>query len=123
MLFNRYLQTTKKATGLSSEFEQAIIRLIACSILLIYTSFSYSIGVIHHFSIVAMYIASIPFCILFIIWTYFHKNLIHKRLILAMLVEVGTTTYALALSDQIGAPLIVVYFWLIFGNGLRHGRT
>jgi two-component system sensor histidine kinase RpfC len=41
---------------------------------------------------------------------------------MAMLVEIGTTTYALSLSDQAAAPLIVVYFWLIFGNGLRHGR-
>ncbi|NIQ16391.1 MAG: hypothetical protein GTO02_18965, partial [Candidatus Dadabacteria bacterium] len=121
MKFIRNTKITQQVTGLSSEFEQAIIRLIACGILLIYTAFSYSIGAIHHFSIVAMYIASIPFCILFIIWTYFQRNLNHKRLILAMLVEVGTTTYALALSDQTAAPLIVVYFWLIFGNGLRHG--
>ena len=123
MKFNNFIKSSKQATGLNSEFEQAIIRLVACSILLIYTAFAYSIGSIPHFSIVAMYIASIPFCILFIIWTYFQKSLNHKRLILAMLVEVGTTTYTLALSDQTAAPLIVVYFWLIFGNGLRHGRT
>jgi len=107
---------------INSEFEQSIIRLIACSVLLIYTSISYSNGDITHHSIVTMYMASIPFCLVFIAWTYFDKAISHKRLFLAMLVEIGTTTYALALSGEGAAPLIVVYFWLIFGNGLRHGR-
>ncbi len=112
----------KNLRKINSEFEQSIIRLIACSVLLIYTSISYSKGDITHHSIVTMYIASIPFCLLFIAWTYFDKAISHKRLFLAMLVEIGTTTYALALSGEGAAPLIVVYFWLIFGNGLRHGR-
>jgi len=107
---------------INSEFEQSIIRLIACSVLLLYTSIAYSTGIIQHHSIVTMYIASIPFCLLFIIWTYLDRALNPKRLFLAMLVEIGTTTYALALSGEGAAPLIVVYFWLIFGNGLRHGR-
>jgi two-component system, sensor histidine kinase RpfC len=111
-----------KLRKINSEFEQSIIRLIACSVLLIYTSISYLNGDITHHSIVSMYVASIPFCLLFIAWTYFDKAISHKRLFLAMLVEVGTTTYALALSGEGAAPLIVVYFWLIFGNGLRHGR-
>jgi len=106
---------------LNSELEQSIIRLIACTILLIYTSLLYSIGEIRAFSIVAMYVASIPFCILYIIWTYLDQAINKKRLFLAMFVEVGTTTFALSQSGESGAPLIVVYFWLIFGNGLRHG--
>lgn len=107
---------------INSELEQSIIRLVACILLLIYTYFAYSIGAIEHKSIVLMYLASILFCVVFIIWTYLSDAVNHKRLFLAMIVEIGTTTYALALSDEAAAPLIVVYFWLIFGNGLRHGR-
>ncbi len=119
---NLFSKSARPQRKLNSEFEQSFIRLTACSILLIYTSIMYFYGKIEHHSIVTMYIASIPFCLLFIVWTYFDKALNPKRLFLAMLVEIGTTTYALALSGEIAAPLIVVYFWLIFGNGLRHGR-
>jgi len=112
----------KLGNKLNSELEQSVIRLIACSILLLYTSIAYSKGLINHHSIVIMYVASIPFCLLFIAWTYYDKKLNSKRLFLAMIIEIGTTTYALALSGEAAAPLIVVYFWLIFGNGLRHGR-
>ena len=106
---------------IGNEFEQANIRLIACLILLGYTWFGYHIGGID-FSIVLMYVASIPFCLSYIAWTYVDRKMNQKRLFLAMLVEIGTTTYALAGSGEVAAPLIVVYFWLIFGNGLRHGN-
>jgi two-component system sensor histidine kinase RpfC len=112
----------KQSMSLGSEYLQAIIRLTACSILLTYTTIFYLTGELKNFSIVAMYIASIPFCLLYIVWTLYENKLNHNRLILAIIVEVTTTTYALSLSGQVAAPLIVVYFWLIFGNGLRHGR-
>jgi two-component system sensor histidine kinase RpfC len=106
---------------IGNEFEQSFIRLIACLLLLAYTYFGYRIGGLDK-SIVLMYVASIPFCLGLIAWTYLERELNQKRLALAMLIEIGTTTYALAASGEVAAPLIVVYFWLIFGNGLRHGN-
>jgi two-component system, sensor histidine kinase RpfC len=113
----------KNKDRIGSEYEQAFIRLIACTLLLVYVAISYHIGALEHFNVVAMYFASIPFCILFVIWTKHDSPLIHKRLIIAMLIEISTTTYALAYGGQATAPLIVVYFWLIFGNGIRHGKN
>ena len=40
-----------------------------------------------------------------------------------MFADVGTTTFALAMSGEAATPLIVVYFWVNFGNGLRFGRN
>lgn len=119
---NSSQKQSKSSRKLNSELEQSIIRLIACSLLLGYVTAMFMAGKIENHSIVTMYMASIPFCLLFVVWTYFDKALNPKRLFLAMLIEVGTTTYALALTGETAAPLIVVYFWLIFGNGLRHGR-
>ncbi len=114
------VRSVRHLRGISDEFEQSIIRLMACLFLLFYTTIAYLFGAVDK-SIVYMYVASIPFCLAFIGWTFIERDKNHKRLYLAMLVEVGTTTYALALSGEAAAPLIVVYFWLIFGNGLRHG--
>ncbi|MEX2525370.1 MAG: ATP-binding protein [Gammaproteobacteria bacterium] len=111
----------KSLRKIGSEFEQSIIRLVACTILLGYTFIGYQYGEIG-VSVVFMYVASIPFCLAYIAWTYIQRELNQKRLILAMLVEIGTTTYALASAGEFAAPLILVYFWLIFGNGLRHGN-
>lgn len=111
----------KSLRKIGSEFEQSLIRLVACTLLLVYTFIGYQYGEIG-LNVVLMYVASIPFCIAYIIWTYVHRELNQQRLILAMLVEIGTTTYALASSGEFAAPLILVYFWLIFGNGLRHGN-
>lgn len=116
-------QSPGDANKINSEHLQSKIRMAACSLLYIYVSLGYYVfGFIEHHSIITMYAVSIPFCIIFILWTYYSPDLNKKRLFLAMLVEIGTTTYALALSDEGAAPLILVYFWLIFGNGLRHGR-
>jgi two-component system sensor histidine kinase RpfC len=102
------------------EFEQAVIRLIACLILTIYTAIAWSHNLMGD-NILYMFLATLPFSALFIIWTVFAPDRNEKRLLLAMVVEVATTTFAMASSGEAAAPLIVISFWLIFGNGLRHG--
>ena len=103
------------------EFEQSIIRLLACSFLFIYTFIGFRLGLLDY-SIVLVFLASLPFCLAFIFWTYIDRGENHHRLLLALLVEIGTTTYALAKGGEWVAPAVLVYFWLIFGNGIRHGR-
>jgi two-component system sensor histidine kinase RpfC len=107
--------------GVSDEFEQSIIRFLACAFLFVYTFYGFSYKLMDY-SIVLVYLSSLPFCLAFIFWTYIDRSKKHHRLILAMLVEIGTITYALAKGGEWAAPIILVYFWLIFGNGIRHGR-
>lgn len=102
------------------EYEQAVIRLVACTLLTIYTFISYLHGTID-VAIVNLFLATIPCCILFMIWSYGDHSINPLRMNLAILTGVGATTYALALSGEVAAPIIVIYFWILLGNGLRFG--
>ncbi len=105
-----------------SEHEQAIVRLFCCTLLAIYTAVASTFGKID-FLVVEMYLASIPFCIFIILWAIVDLKVNHTRRLLAMLADVGTTTFALAAGGEVATPLIAFYFWVIFGNGLRYGRV
>ncbi|NKB36671.1 MAG: hypothetical protein GKR93_05790 [Gammaproteobacteria bacterium] len=105
-----------------SEHEQAIVRLICCTILAVYTSIASAFGEMDSL-VVLMYLASIPYCIFIILWTFFDLKTNHTRRLLGMLADVGTTTFALTAGGEVATPLIAFYFWVIFGNGLRFGRT
>lgn len=104
-----------------SEHEQAFVRIFHCFVLSIYSLLMYQHGSMN-IEVVYMYLAAIPFCLSILIWTYFDLKVSHVRRIIAMLADVGTTTFALAVSGEAAAPLIVVFFWVNFGNGLRYGR-
>jgi two-component system sensor histidine kinase RpfC len=119
-MVSNFLNNVKKIRSHGDEYEQAVIRLIACLILTVYTSICYFYGVID-IEIIYLFIATIPCCILFMVWSYDDKTINPTRLILGILTGVGVTTFALAFSDEVAAPLIVVYFWILLGNGLRFG--
>ena len=44
------------------------------------------------------------------------------RRLIGMLSDMGYTSYALYGGGAVGAPLFIVYFWVIFGNGFRYGN-
>jgi len=103
-----------------SDLEQAVIRIVACLLLLGYTSGGYLLGAID-VRIVYMYLASIPLCVLILAWTLLDRAPNPERRVLAMLADVGTTSYALTAAGEATSPLIIVYFWVTFGHGLRFG--
>ncbi|MFT5446734.1 MAG: two-component system sensor histidine kinase RpfC [Gammaproteobacteria bacterium] len=48
------------------------------------------------------------------------RQSIARRLV-GMAVDIGFTTYAMAMTGAPAAPLFVVYLWVTFGNGFRFG--
>ena len=44
------------------------------------------------------------------------------RRFIGMLSDTGYTSYALFAGGAVGAPIFIVYFWVIFGNGFRYGN-
>lgn len=44
------------------------------------------------------------------------------RRVIGMLSDMGFTSYALYGGGATAAPLFIVYFWVIFGNGFRYGN-
>lgn len=43
------------------------------------------------------------------------------RRFIGMALDLGATTYALYVLDDLGTPLVSVYLWVTFGNGFRYG--
>ncbi len=117
---NGFHKLNNNILSIGKEFEQSIIRLIACLSCIAYAKFQNANNSIDE-AVVNIFLATIPCCLLFIYWSYIKREFNEIRFFLAILTGVGTATYALALSDEAGAPYIVIYFWIILGNGLRFG--
>ena len=115
--------TFKNSLGqpFETEREQAIVRLVNCSIIIIYTSVVYLYGLLDK-TVVLMYLAAIPFCLLLLLWVISDQKVIPARRILGMLADIGTTTYAMGVSGEAASPLFIVYLWTTFGNGFRYGK-
>ena len=115
--------TFKNSLGhpFETEREQAIVRLVNCSIIIIYTSVVYLHGLLDK-TVVLMYLAAIPFCLLLLLWVISDQKVIPARRILGMLADIGTTTYAMGVSGEAASPLFIVYLWTTFGNGFRYGK-
>ncbi|HEY7842023.1 MAG TPA: ATP-binding protein [Gammaproteobacteria bacterium] len=103
-----------------SDLEQSVIRIVACLLLLGYTGAGHLLGAIDA-RVVYMYLAAIPFCVLILAWTLLDRSPNPERRLLAMLADVGTTSYALVAAGEATSPLVMVYFWVTFGHGLRFG--
>lgn len=104
-----------------NELEQATIRLISCSILVIYTLVC-AVFDLAPWHVVYMYIIAIPYCMALIAWIIISPGTNHPRRIIGILSDVSTTSYALAVSGPALLPLFVIYLWTNFGNGFRYGN-
>ncbi|MEJ2761344.1 MAG: histidine kinase dimerization/phospho-acceptor domain-containing protein [Gammaproteobacteria bacterium] len=105
-----------------TELEQSLVRLIACLVLVTYSATGHAFGLLN-ISILYMYLAAIPFSLMIICWVWIDPSINPERRMLAMLADIATTSYALAISGEAAAPLLVCYFWVGFGHGVRYGRN
>lgn len=105
-----------------TELEQSLVRLIACLVLVTYSAVGHAFGLLN-ISILYMYLAAIPFSLMIICWVWIDPRINPERRMLAMLADIATTSYALAISGEAAAPLLVCYFWVGFGHGVRYGRN
>ena len=109
-------------TALSTEREQAIIRLISCSIITLYTSICYFNDLLSK-AVFVMYLFAVPFSLLIIFWVVAIPGKNHFRRMVAMSADLGTTTVAMSLSGAAANPLFLFYLWITFGNGFRYGKN
>jgi two-component system sensor histidine kinase RpfC len=114
------LRELLQAIRTDSDLEQAVIRIVACLVLLTYAGAGYEMGAVDK-RVVYMYLAAIPFCVLVLAWTLLDRSPNPERRLLAILADVATTSYALTVSGEATSPLVMVYFWVTFGHGLRFG--
>jgi two-component system sensor histidine kinase RpfC len=108
-----------------TEPEQAVVRVCVGVVVLAYLSFG---GVFTQAAedamssthrVVGLSFLACALLILAAVIAHPHRSVLRR--LLGMGVDVGFTTYALAYTGAPGAPLFVVYLWVIFGNGFRYG--
>ncbi|RKZ49917.1 MAG: hybrid sensor histidine kinase/response regulator [Gammaproteobacteria bacterium] len=108
-------------TTFSSEREQATVRLVNLSIIVLYTVVCYFYGLLGK-TVVIMYLLSVPYSLAILFWAIRSPKDNHLRRMMGMLADLGTTTVAMSLSGEAASPLFLVYLWTTFGNGFRYGK-
>jgi len=106
---------------MEDEQQQNVIRIIMLFFLSIYFySFSESIEQIDHLIITAIVSFAMAFTILFAISLPVKRTTAFK--VFTVFFDMGILTYIIYLSNDAGSPLIFLYLWITFGNGLRFGK-
>lgn len=107
------------------EFEQATVRIavgIAISLLVAISYYSRSLD--QQF-LIALVIVLIFECLATLLLVATIKDLFHARIrkLLGAWLDVCTTSIFIGLTTNLGALLVAVYLWVIFGNGFRYGKS
>jgi len=109
-----------------TEPEQAIIRVAIVTLVVAYLYWagvfdgdSNNISVFLH-RVMGISVLAVSWGILIAIVVSPEKSVMRR--FVGMLSDMGYTSYALFGGGAAGAPLFIVYFWVIFGNGFRYGN-
>jgi len=99
-----------------SEHEQAFIRIVAVTIVALYFYFWSNQPV---FLLASSYLT---ISVMIFAWVVLFPGINKWRRLTGILGDIGVTTIGMILSGgEVGTPLILVYLWVITGNGFRYG--
>lgn len=108
-----------------SEHEQAIVRVIIVFLILLYffsPAYSDGVSAVNSIFTVQSLIAGYwVLSLLLLIEIALRPGASPSRRLLGMFGDLGATTYFLAISGEMGTPLIAAYLWVTMGNGFRYG--
>ena len=108
-----------------SEHEQVLIRFVVGLLLVAYFWSSFMADIVAlPLNLLIMKIGITVFLLFALgqtIAILLHPEPSPLRRVLAILVDLWLTSYALYLGGQAGIPLIAVYLWVVTGNGFRYG--
>jgi two-component system sensor histidine kinase RpfC len=107
-----------------SEHEQSALRVVIGFIVFVYLYFALSWdGVIQpneqKFLLICLLV--IPLSLAILLSTIISPDISVLRRFIGMVIDLGFTTYALYVLEDLGTPLVGVYLWVTFGNGFRFG--
>ncbi len=107
-----------------SEHEQAVLRIliIACVLLYLLLSRPHYRPVVSTVQIAAVFSALFLFSIALFTDIWRHPGQSVFRRLTGMVVDIGISTYWLAVTGELGAPWYAIYLWLTFGYGFRYGE-
>jgi len=107
-----------------SEHEQAALRLLIGSIVFAYLYFAVSWdGVIqsNEWKFLFICLLLIAPSLVILLSTIISPHTSAVRRFIGIGLDLGFTTYALYVLDDLGTPLVSLYLWVTFGNGFRYG--
>lgn len=109
-----------------SEHQQALVRLVVGSVVLIYLALndamSANIATLDRaafwWGMGLFFVAGLGIFIGILL----RPQTSPLRRLLGMMVDISAISYCLYLANNTGAPLLIIYLWVILGNGFRYGR-
>lgn len=108
-----------------TEHEQAFVRLVVSTVYLLYFSFFWITAEVGYGGLVVdpFFVAmmAVMASIVIFLSILIKPGVSETRRVLGMFVDLGATTYVLANTGEIGAPMLGVYLWVTMGNGFRFG--
>jgi two-component system sensor histidine kinase RpfC len=107
-----------------SEHEQAALRLVIGSAIFVYLYFAVAWdGAIRpaEWGFLFTCLLLIAPALVIFLSTIFSPHTSAVRRFIGMALDLGATSYALYVLDDLGTPLVSVYLWVTFGNGFRYG--
>ena len=100
------------------EYQQAVVRLVIVSLIVIPT-FLYYQSLASHVSLILI----ILFSLTMLIHVRINNRLNKKRLIISMVSDVLVASIAVYLTNDSGAIFMGAYLWFIIGYGFRYGKS
>jgi two-component system, sensor histidine kinase RpfC len=106
------------------ELEQAHLRIIVGLVILLYITFSYLNNTLSHQEHIAFKIDFVFEILSLLLFFVILKNILTPvlRRIIGAWLDIGTASFFMAVTADIGVMLIAVHLWVIFGNGFRYGK-
>ena len=109
-----------------SEHQQALLRIVIGTGVLAYLLLSSALNIgtfsfeqpLVFWATVGFFIGAVATFVAIVI----HPEVSPVRRLLAMGLDVVCITYCLYLAQDAGAPIVIVYLWVILGNGFRYGE-
>jgi two-component system sensor histidine kinase RpfC len=106
-----------------SEYEQSLIRIavILCVVTYFLLFRSESSGPVSNESLVAVFGSLLVFCVALLAAIIYQPGISPARRVVAMVIDLGMTTYWMSATEVLGAPWYPMFLWVTFGYGLRFG--
>jgi two-component system sensor histidine kinase RpfC len=107
-----------------TEHEQALIRIGLSIFALVFLTIAYAVSGKTEGKTVVMAGAVSYFLFSIALFTamLFNRKPSHARRLLGIMVDMGIVTFALMITEEVGAPLYGGYLWAIIANGFRFGK-
>jgi two-component system sensor histidine kinase RpfC len=105
-----------------SEHEQAILRIVIVTIVLVAMAFAYTDDTRHGSLLFYGLIVDLVFALLLFVAICVSPAANVQRRLIGSVADNGTATFVMFMTGQAGFSMIGVYLFVAFGNGFRYGR-